>query len=390
MQLNSKLPDVGTTIFTVMSQLAMRHEAINLGQGFPDFDGPPALIEGLYRHTAAGRNQYAPMTGIAPLREAIAAQNAALYGASVDADHEVTVVSGATEALYAAIAATVRPGDEVLILDPAYDSYAPAVRLQGGVPTHLRLTQPDFSLPWDALADALKRGPRMLIVNNPNNPAGSVLTEQDLAQLANLLEGTPTLLLSDEVYEHLIYDGREHQSVLRHPALRERAFKISSFGKSYHLTGWKIGYCIAPAALTAEFRKVHQYLTFATMTPAQHALADFMRAEPEFHLGLRAFYQAKRDLFLSLIAPLPLTVRPAAGAYFQLVDYSATSELDDLAYARWMTEQLKVVPIPLSSFYAQPPAQRLIRFCFAKRDETLRGAAQRLAVLADQSKRPAA
>jgi methionine aminotransferase len=379
--IESKLPRVGTTIFTVMSQLAAQHQAINLGQGFPDFDGPPLLREALARHVAEGRNQYAPMTGVPRLREEIARKVESLYGRRTDPDTEVTVTSGATEALFCAIAATVRPGDEVIVLDPCYDSYEPAIELQGARAVHVPLSLPDFSIDWQRLADALSARTRMLIINSPHNPSGAVLERADLDRLAALLRGRDVYLVSDEVYEHIIFDGRAHASVLGHAELAERAFVVSSFGKTYHCTGWKIGYCVAPRALSAEFRKVHQYVTFCTFAPAQWALADVMANEPQHHLELPAFYQAKRDRFASLIGGTRLRLLPVAGAYFQVVDYSAISDQDDLAFCEWLTHEKGVAAIPVSAFYETPPQMHLIRFCFAKTDATLVAAAERLAGL---------
>ncbi len=379
--IESKLPRIGTTIFTVMSQLAAEHLAINLGQGFPDFDGPPLLREALARHVGAGRNQYAPMTGVPRLREEIARKVEALYGRRTDPDTEVTVTSGATEALFCAIAATVRPGDEVIVLDPCYDSYEPAIELQGARAVHVPLTLPDFAVDWQRLADALGPRTRMLIINSPHNPSGSVLERADLDRLAALLRGREVFLVSDEVYEHIIFDGRAHASVLGHAELAERAFAVFSFGKTYHCTGWKIGYCVAPRALSAEFRKVHQYLTFCTFAPAQWALADVMAEQPQHHLELPAFYQAKRDRFATLIGKTRLRLLPVAGAYFQVADYSAVSDQDDLAFCQWLTREKGVAAIPVSAFYEKPPEMRLVRFCFAKNDATLLAAAERLADL---------
>lgn len=377
----SKLPRVGTTIFTVMSQLAIEFRAINLGQGFPDFDGPPLLREALARHVAEGRNQYAPMTGVPRLREEIARKVQTLYGRRTDPHTEVTVTSGATEALYCAIAATVRPGDEVIVLDPCYDSYEPAIELQGARAVHVPLTLPDFAIDWQRLADALGARTRMLIVNSPHNPSGAVLERADLDRLAALLRGRDVYLVSDEVYEHIIFDGRQHASVLGHAELAERAFVVSSFGKTYHCTGWKIGYCVAPAALSAEFRKVHQYVTFSSFTPAQWALAEVMANEPQHHLELPAFYQAKRDRFAALLAGTRLRLLPVAGAYFQLADYAEVSDRDDLSFCDWLVREKGVAAIPVSAFCETPPSLRLIRFCFAKTEATLEAAAARLADL---------
>lgn len=380
MQIQTKLPKVGTTIFTVMSQLAAEHQAVNLGQGFPDFDGPQALRDALSAAMAAGKNQYAPMTGIPALRQQIAVKTQALYGRAVDADTEVTVTSGATEALFAAIAAVVRTGDEVIVLDPCYDSYEPAIELNGARAVHVPLDlAADFAVDWQRVRDAMTPATRMIIVNTPHNPCGAVFSAADLDALAELTRGTGVFVLSDEVYEHIVFDGAAHQSVLRHAELAERSFVVSSFGKTYHCTGWKVGYCIAPPALSAEFRKVHQYLTFCTFSPAQWALAEVLERDPAHYLELPAFYQAKRDRFRALLDGSRFRLLPVAGAYFQVVDYSALSDEDDVAYCRRLVREAGVAAIPVSAFYETPPAgSRLIRFCFAKTDGVLEQAAERL------------
>ena len=381
MRIESKLPRVGTTIFSVMSQLAAQSGAVNLGQGFPDFEGPQALRDALARHLSDGRNQYAPMTGIVKLREQIAHKTEAMYGRRVDPESEVTVTSGATEALYAAIAAVVRPLDEVIVLDPCYDCYEPAIELNGGRAVHVPLVSPSFHVDWQRVRDAITPRTRLIMINSPHNPTGAMLTRADLDALAEMLRDTEILVLSDEVYEHIVFDGRRHESVLGHAELAERSFAVSSFGKTYHVTGWKVGYCIAPPTLSAEFRKVHQYLTFCTFHPAQWALADFMESNPEHYRELPAFYQAKRDYFARAIAPSRFRLLPVAGAYFQVVDYAGISELDDSSFARWLTETAGVAAIPVSAFYESPPAQRLVRFCFAKRETTLDAAAERLCAI---------
>ncbi len=376
--IDSKLPAVGTTIFTVMSRLAEEHGAVNLGQGFPDFDPPAALCRALAHHVAAGRNQYAPMAGIPRLREQIALAIERSYGVAVDPESEITVTSGATEGLFDAVAAVVRPGDEVIVLDPAYDAYEPAVLLQGGRAIHVPLRSHDFSVDWQRVADALTPRTRLLILNFPHNPTGAVLAPGDLATLADVLSGTPTLVLSDEVYERLLFDGREPQSLLRNAELRERSFCVGSFGKCFHATGWKVGWVTAPAVLSAELRKVHQFVTFATLTPAQHALADVLAQSPEHVASLAGFFQNKRDRFRALLADLPFELRPVSGAYFQLVDYSAISREDDVSFARRLTTEIGVAAIPLSPFYETPTGERLVRFCFAKEEATLKAAAERL------------
>lgn len=377
----SKLPNVGTTIFTVMSKLAAEHDAINLSQGFPDFDGPEALLERVSHYLSHGHNQYAPMTGVATLRAAIAQKVLSLYARRIDDETEVTVTSGATEALFCAIHAVVRPGDEVIIFDPAYDSYEPAVELAGGRCIRLPLMPPQYRPDWNAVADALNAKTRLIILNTPHNPTGSVLSSDDLDVLESLLAQRDTLLLADEVYEHIIFDGMEHQSLLRRPALAERAFVVSSFGKTYHVTGWKIGYCVAPPALSTELRKVHQYVTFTSITPVQLALADFLAEHPEHHLTLPAFYQRKRDRFCGLLEGSRFRLQPAAGTYFQLLDYSAITNESDVALARRLTVEHGVAAIPVSVFYRNPPDETVLRFCFAKDDATLVRAAELLCAL---------
>ena len=381
MQIRTKLPKVGTTIFSVMSQLATQHKAVNLGQGFPDFDGPQSLRDALAVAMNSGKNQYAPMTGVPKLREQIALKTEKLYGRKVSADNEITVTSGATEALFAAIAAVVHSGEEVIVLDPCYDSYEPAIELAGAHAVHIPLKLPDFSVDWQRVKDAVTAKTRMILINSPHNPSGAVLEGNDLEALAEIVRGTEIFVLSDEVYEHIIFDGLEHQSVLRHAELSARSFVISSFGKTYHCTGWKVGYCIAPAQLSAEFRKVHQYLTFCTFNPAQWAFADALESDPQHYLDLPAFYQARRDRFRALLAPSKLKLLPVRGAYFQLVDYSTISQKDDLNFCEWLVREAGVAAIPVSAFYETPPNARLIRLCFAKGDDTLSTAAERLCQL---------
>ena len=377
--LQTKLPKVGTTIFTVMSQLAAEHDAVNLGQGFPDFPVPTRLVDELDKAMRGGHNQYAPMSGIPALRQAIADKTARCYGWRPDADAEITVASGASEAIFDAVAAVAHPGDEVIVLDPCYDCYEPAIDLAGAKAVHVPLDPATFAPDWAAVGAAITPRTRMLMINTPHNPSGAMLSAADMVAIAGLLRGTSIWLLSDEVYEHIVFDGARHESVLRYPELRERSFVISSFGKTYHCTGWKIGYCIAPAALSAEFRKVHQYNTFCSFTPAQHAFAAMIRAEPEHYEQLGAFYESKRDHFRSQLLTTKLKPLPVPGGYFQLVDYSAVSDLDDLAFCRWLTIEHGVASIPLSPFYeAPPPGQRLARLCFAKNEATLDRAIERL------------
>lgn len=375
----SKLPRVGTTIFTTMSQLALEHGAVNLGQGFPDFDVPEYLLAALEQALRAGHHQYAPMAGILALRVAIAAKIADLYEAKVDPINEVTVTSGATEAIFCAVQAVVHSGDEVIVLDPCYDSYQPAIELAGGHAVPVPLAGPDFHVDWSQVRAAITPRTRLLIVNSPNNPTGSVFSAADLDALAELVRDTGIFVLSDEVYEHIVFDGQEHQSVLRREELVARSFVVSSFGKTWHCTGWKLGYCVAPPALSAEFRKVHQYVTFCSFNPAQHALAAAMQAHPEHHRELPRFYQEKRDRFQALLAGTRFQARPVAGTYFQLADYAAISDQDDQTFCRWLAIEKGVAAIPLSSFYLNPPKdQRLIRFCFAKSDATQMAAIERL------------
>ena len=378
----TKLPKVGTTIFTVMSQLAAEHGAVNLGQGFPDFSVPQRLVDELDRAMRDGHNQYAPMTGVPALRQAIAAKTARVYGHQPDADAEVTVTSGATEAIFNAIHAVVRAGDEVIVLDPCYDCYEPAIDLAGARAVHVPLDPASFAPDWQRVRDAITPRTRMLMINSPHNPSGAMLSADDMREIEAILEGTGIYLLSDEVYEHIVFDGARHESALRYPALRERAFVVSSFGKTYHCTGWKVGYCIAPPALSAEFRKVHQYNVFCTFGPAQHAFAAMLEHEPEHYEQLGAFYQAKRDRFRLQLEGTRLRPLPVPGGYFQLVDYSAVSELDDAAFCRWLTIEKGVAAIPLSPFYETAPAgQRLARLCFAKNEATLDAAIERLRLL---------
>ena len=375
---DSKLPALGTTIFTRMSALAQAHQAINLSQGFPDFDGPRYLQERLAYHVAQGANQYAPMTGVQALREAIADKTEALYGYKPDAASDITVTAGATEALYAAITALVRAGDEVICFDPSYDSYAPAVELAGGVLKRIALQPPHFRVDWQAFNDLLSERTRLVILNTPHNPSATVWRNEDFAALWQAISDKAVYVLSDEVYEHICFAQEGHASVLAHPQLRQRAIAVSSFGKTYHMTGWKVGYCVAPAALSAELRKVHQYLTFSVNTPAQLALADMLRAEPEHYLQLPDFYRQRRDLLVNALSNSRLEILPCEGTYFLLADYSAISELDDVSFCEWLTTEVGVAAIPLSVFCADPFPHKLIRLCFAKQEATLLAAAERL------------
>ena len=377
--LTSRLPLVGTTVFTRMSSLAARHGAVNLGQGFPDFDCDPALVDLVSDAMRAGHNQYPMMTGAAPLREAIAAKIACLYGHNYDAGTEITVTAGATQALTTAILCCVHPGDEVIVIEPAYDSYLPAIALAGGVPVlvSMQVGEQGYSVPWDKLAAAVSSKTRLIIINTPHNPTGTILRPADVAALADIVRGTQILILSDEVYEHMVYDGVPHASLSRNAELAARSFIVSSFGKTYHVTGWKVGYVAAPAALTAEFRKVHQYNVFTVNTPMQHGIAGYM-ADPQPWLDLPAFYQRKRDLFRDGLAGSRFTLLPADGTYFQCVRYDAISQDTEAQFAEWLTTEIKVAAIPVSAFYAQGKESGIVRFCFAKQDETLRLALERL------------
>lgn len=381
--ITSKLPMVGTTIFTTMSQLAAETGALNLSQGFPDFNGPQGLLDAVGKHVAAGHNQYSPMTGLPALRRQVAAKISRSYGVTVNPDTEVTITPGATAAIFCAIQAVIRSGDEVIVFDPCYDSYEPSVELAGGRCVHVQLSLQGFALDFERIKAALSPRTRMIILNTPHNPTGALISRAELDQLAELIRDRDIYLVSDEVYEHLVFDGVSHVSVLAHEELYQRAFVVSSFGKTYHVTGWKTGYVVAPPALTAELRKVHQYVNFCGVTPLQCALADFMAEHPEHVEELPAFYQAKRDLFCDLLAPSRLSFTRVTGTYFQLVDYSQIRpDLDDVAMSLWMTREHGVASIPISVFYQHPPqGQRLVRLCFAKREDTLRQAAEKLCVI---------
>ena len=375
--LDSKLPRVGTTIFTVMSKLAADLDAINLSQGFPDFDCDPALVDLVAAHMRAGRNQYAPMQGVPALRRAISAKFEMFHGRRYDPDTEVTVTSGGTEAIFDAVACVTHPGDEVIVLEPCYDSYVPAIELSGATAVAVPLRLPDYGVDWPAIRSAVTSRTRAIIVNSPHNPTGTIFTRHDVEQLTTLTRNTNIIVISDEVYEHIIFDGAQHESMARHPELAARSFVIGSFGKTYHVTGWKIGYAVAPAELTAEFRKVHQFVTFATNTPVQYALAD-MLATPDTLRQLAPFFQRKRDLFLRLMDGSRFRALSCRGSYFQLMDYSSISDEEDAAFAIRLTKEHGVASIPTSPFLTRSKAPRVLRFCFAKKDETLEKAAERL------------
>lgn len=375
MKLESKLPDVGLTIFSVMSKLANEHGAINLSQGFPEFDANPNLISLVEKYLRSSCNQYAPTQGVLELRQQIAIKTMELYQAQVNPDTEITVTSGATEALYAVITATVNRGDEVILFEPAYDSYMPAIVLSGGIPVYLPLKFPDYTIDWNQVKETITDKTRLIILNFPHNPSGAILSQQDISALKEIVAEHNVFILSDEVYEHIVFDGEMHESMLRYPELAQRSFVVSSFGKTYHTTGWKTGYCIAPEPLSIEFQKVHQYLTFSGTTPIQYAFAEYLKVKSEY-LDLSAFYQKKRDLFLSLIKPSRFKPLPCHGTYFQMLDYSAISDESDVDFARRLTIENKVASIPPSVFYNQNDDHRVLRFCFAKNENTLEKAAE--------------
>jgi methionine aminotransferase len=377
--IQSKLPRVGTTIFTVMSALAAERGAVNLGQGFPDFDCDPLLVDAVADAMRSGLNQYPPMAGVPALRRAIADKVERLYGLPCDPDTDVTVTAGATQAILTAVLAIVRPGDEVIVIEPVYDSYIPNIELAGGIPVLVPMTD-DFRVDWDRVGAAVTPRTRAILVNSPHNPSGMTLSDADMRRLERLAVGHDLFVICDEVYEHMVYDAQPHRSALRYPALAARSFAISSFGKTYHVTGWKVAYCVAPAALSAEFRKVHQFNVFTVNTPVQHGLAAYM-SEPSRYLGLGAFYQHKRDLFRAGLAATRFRLFPSEGTFFQLVDYTAISDLPEADFAKWLTTEIGVAAIPLSAFYDQPVEHGIVRFCFAKKDETLGLALERLSRL---------
>jgi methionine aminotransferase len=378
--LQSRLPRVGTTIFTVMSALANEKNAVNLGQGFPDFECDPALPDAVTSAMKQGLNQYPPMAGVPALRQAIAAKISKLYGHAYNPDTEITVTAGATQGILTTVLCCVHPGDEVIVIEPAYDSYVPAIELAGGKPVFVQMSLTDrgYMVSWDKVASAMSPKTRLIMLNSPHNPTGSVLRAADLAALADLVRGTQVLILSDEVYEHMVYDSQQHESLCRHPELAARTFVVSSFGKTYHVTGWKIGYVAAPVSLSAEFRKVHQFNVFTVNTPVQHAIAAYMRDDRPY-VELPAFYQAKRDLFRDGLRNTRFAMLPSDGTYFQCVDYSKISGQSESEFAMWLTAEIGVAAIPVSAFYDTPKDSGVVRFCFAKKDETLRLALEKLA-----------
>ena len=378
--IQSKLPAVGTTIFTVMSALATEHGAVNLGQGFPDFECDPQLVRAVTDAMTRGLNQYPPMPGIPALREAVAAKIESSYGHRYDPATEITITAGATQAIITAILAVVRPGDEVIVLEPCYDSYVPNIELAGGTVVRVPLTPGSFRPDFDKIAAAMTSRTRAILINSPHNPSATVWSSRDMLRLQDLLAPTDVLLISDEVYEHMVFDGQAHQSASRFPGLAARAFIVSSFGKTYHVTGWKVGYVAAPAPLTAEFRKVHQFNVFTVNTPVQHGLAAYM-ADPQRYLTLPAFYQRKRDLFREGLARTKFKILPSEGSFFQCVDISDVSDMREADFCQWLTKEIGVAAIPLSAFYGDGFDQRVVRFCFAKKEETLLAALDRLAKL---------
>ncbi len=378
--MKSKLSSTGTTIFSVMSALANEQGAINLSQGFPDFPVDPELNELVSKAVKDGHNQYALMSGVKTLREGISAMISDVYSAKIDPEKEITVTSGATEALFAAISVIVNSGDEVIMFDPSYDSYEPAVLLNQGIPVRIPLTFPDYRIDWNKVHDAVNPSTRLIIINSPNNPSGSVISENDITMLKEIVKGRDIYILSDEVYEHIIFDGKKHISMLLDEELFEKTFVVSSFGKTFHITGWKVGYCTAPEHLTSEFRKIHQFLTFSTSTPFQFALAEYIKDTGRIR-ELSKFYQAKRDKFLSLIAVTEFTPLKCEGTYFQTLDYSAISDENDLDFAVRLTREKKVASIPVSAFYKDKTDNKVLRFCFAKEDETLERAVEKLRVM---------
>ena len=387
MLFRSKLPDIGTTIFTVMSRRATDEGALNIGQGFPDYPIDPRLADFVRDAIGAGHNQYAPMQGIVELRERIACKLAASYGGSFEPEQEITITCGATEALFDSIQVSIGAGDEAIIFDPAYDAYEPAVRLAGGRCIRIPLLPPDFSYDWRRIKHALSERTRLIVINSPHNPSCTALVESDLAQLAALVIDRPITILSDEVYEHVIFDGRRHASVLAHPQLRARSFVVFSFGKTLHATGWRIGYCVAPAAMTRELRKAHQFNTFSIVAPLQYAIARYLAECADRISDLPRFFQAKRDFLKERLHGSGFRPLDAAGTYFQLVDYGALSREGDLQFADRLIREAKIATIPLSPFYAAPPSMTLLRLCVAKRDETLAAAAQRLRAFSERHSR---
>jgi len=375
MHIKSKLPNAGVTIFAKMTALANQHGAINLAQGFPDFLSSKKLISLVNNYMKKGMNQYAPMPGVLALRERIAEKVADLYKREFSPEKEITITAGATQAIYAAIAALIHEDDEVIVFEPAYDSYIPAIRVHRGMPVTIALKAPDYRIDWEMVKKKITHRTKMIMINTPHNPTGTVLSKNDMVQLEKITSGTDIIILSDEVYEHIIFDGIRHESILHYPALRERSIVVFSFGKTYHNTGWKIGYVLAPEMITKEFRGLHQFEVFSVNTPIQYALADFMQDKEEY-LSVNNFYQQKRDLFCNLLKDSKFKLKPSAGTYFQLLDYASITDMPDMDFADELTVKHKVASIPLSPFYRDKPEDRMLRFCFAKKDETLKKAAE--------------
>ena len=377
MYLNSKLPSVGTTIFTVMSNMANEFGAINLSQGFPDFEPDNYLLELANQYLHKGKNQYAQMTGVPILRERLSEKFNGLYGIHLHEEDEITITAGGTQGIFTVISTLIRPSDEVIYFEPAYDSYRPSIELCGGIAKPIILEGPDYEIDWNLVRKMFSAQTKLMIINTPNNPTGRIWSPDDMKNLQQLLSNTEVFLLSDEVYEHLIYDGKKHESILNYPALRQRGFAVFSFGKTYHVTGWKIGYVIAPPQLTKEFRKVHQFNVFSVNTPLQFALADYLE-DPGQYLNLNIFYEEKRDFFLHLLEGTGLNPLSCEGTYFQCCDYSQLSKDNDVEFTKWLVKEIGVAAVPVSSFYHQPPKANIIRFCFAKKEETLSAAGERL------------
>jgi len=375
LNLQSKLPEIGTSIFSVMSKMAVDHNAINLAQGFPDFNCSDELIELVNHYQKKGYNQYAPMSGVQKLRKQISKKIEKLYGRSYDSENEITVTAGATQAIYTAITTVVHPGDEVIIIEPAYDSYVPGVKASGGIPVYVKLNPDDFSYNWEAIRNSISVKTKLIIINSPHNPTGSLITHDDIKQLEVLLKGTDIILISDEVYEHIIFDGEKHITLAESDELVKRSFVISSFGKTFHTTGWKMGYCAAPDNLMKEFRKMHQFVVFSANTPIQHAYAEYLKDENHY-LNLNDFYQKKRDIFKDKIKHSKFKLLPCKGTYFQLMSYSNISKFDDMSFSEYLTKEIGIAVIPISPFYDKGDSNKIIRICFAKQDEVLKKAAR--------------
>lgn len=377
MKINSKLPKVGTNIFTIMSQLAQENNAVNLSQGAPDFDCSADLIDLVHQYMKKGRNQYAPMMGVYELREQISLKSENLYHSSYDVDSEITVTAGGSEAIFSALGAVINAGDEVILFAPSYDLYRPTIELFGGIPKTVQLMAPDFKIDWEKVRELITDKTRLILINNPNNPAGSILEKEDFEALSQIVKNTNILILSDEVYEHIVFDGKKHLSVSQFPELKKRSFITASFGKLYHITGWKVGYCMAPKELMSEFRKVHQFNTFSVNTPVQYALAEFMKRTEEY-LILPEFFQKKRDFLMQGLKQTKFKAIKPQGTYFLTVDYSEVSDSNDLDFAKELTIQHKVTGVPISAFYEDAPDQKLLRFCFAKEEFTMEKAIENL------------